>query len=309
MKAIRIHSYGDSDVLRYEEAPTPQIGPDEVLIKVRAAGINPVDWKVRQGYLKDFVPHELPLIPGWDVAGIVERVGALVTRFKIGDSVYSRPDITRNGTYAEYVAVRSDEAGHAPKRIPLEHAAGIPLAALTAWMSLFDKAGLRSGQSVLIHAAAGGVGSFAVQLAKIVGAMVITTTSAANTDLVMSLGADETIDYRSEDSSKRVKDVDVVFDTIGAETQTKSWSVLRKGGILVSIISAPDKAIAQQYDVRGEYVFVTPNGARLEEIAGLVDAGKLRVVIGKEFPLDQAKAAHELSQAGHARGKIILRVS
>lgn len=309
MKAIRIHKYGHADVLQYEDAPMPEIGPGEVLIKVHAASVNPVDWKVREGYLKDFIRYRLPLIPGWDVAGTVERVGALVTRFKAGDAVYGRPDITRDGTYAEYVAVRSDEIGRAPKTIPLEHGAGIPLTALTAWMSLFDKADLRAGQSVLIHAASGGVGSFAVQLAKLVGVRVIGTASAANADLVRSLGADEVIDYRTEDFSKRVKDVDVVFDTVGGETLAKSWGVVRKGGVLVSIISPPDKATAEQHGVRGEYVFVTPSGARLDEIAGLVDAGKLRVNIAKEFPLAQVKEAHALSQTGHARGKIILRVS
>ena len=179
MKAIRFHTYGDSSVLKYEDVPIPEIGPGEVLIKVHAAGVNPVDWKIRKGYLQGFLPYQLPLIPGWDTAGTVARAGALVTRFNASDQVFSRPDIARDGAYAEYIAVRTDEVASAPRSIPLEHAAGVPLAALTAWMALFDKANLRADQSVLIHAASGGVGRFAVQLAKLAGARVIGTTSPA----------------------------------------------------------------------------------------------------------------------------------
>jgi NADPH:quinone reductase-like Zn-dependent oxidoreductase len=219
----------------------------------------------------------LPLIPGWDVAGTIESVGALVTRFKANDRVFSRPDIARNGAYAEYIAVRSDEVAPAPHSIPLEHAAGIPLAALTAWMALFEKSDLRTGQSVLIHAASGGVGTFAVQLAKLAGARVIGSTSSRNIDLVKSLGADEVTDYRSEDFSAKVKDIDVVFDTVGGDIQTQSFGVFRKGGVLVSIVSPPDAAVAQQHGVVAKHAFVIPNGARLQELAGLVDASKLKV--------------------------------
>jgi len=309
MKAIRFHNYGDSGALKYEDVPIPEIGPPEVLIKVHAAGVNPVDWKIREGYLQSFLPYHLPLIPGWDVAGTVASAGALVTRFNAGDQVFSRPDISRNGAYAEYIAVRTDELALAPGSIPLEHAAGIPLAALTAWMALFDKADLRAGQSVLIHAASGGVGTFAVQLAKLAGARVIGTTSGRNIDLVKSLGADEVIDYLSEDFSTRVKDVDVVFDTLGGDTQTKSFSVIHKGGVLVSIVDPPDTSVAQQHGVVAHHAFVVPNGARLQELAGLVDAGKLKVIIEKEFPLSEAKAAQDFNQTGRTRGKIILRVA
>lgn len=309
MKAIRFYNYGDSNVLKYEDVPIPEIGPGEVLIKVHAAGVNPVDWKIREGYLKSFLPYQLPLIPGWDVAGTIASVGALVTRFKASDLVFSRPDIARNGAYAEYIAVRTDEVAPAPRSIPLEHAAGIPLAALTAWMALFEKADLRAGQSVLIHAASGGVGTFAVQLAKLAGARVIGTTSSRNIDLVKSLGADEVIDYCSADFTTRVKDVDVVFDTVGGDTQTKSFGVLRKGGVLVSIVNPPDASVAQQHGVVAKHAFVIPNGARLQELAGLVDAGKLKVIIEKEFPLSEAKAAQDFNQTGRTRGKIILRVA
>ena len=308
MKAVQIHTFGNSSVMKYEDAPKPVIGPDEVLIKVAACGVNPVDWKIREGYMEAFVKHPLPLILGWDVAGTVEETGALVKRFRPGDAVVCRPDTSRNGGYAEYVAAKTIEVALAPKSIPLKVAAGIPLAAQTAWMALFEQGGLRAGQSVLIHGASGGVGSFAVQLAKIAGARVIATTSKANIPMVKSLGADEIIDHVADDFSKKVKDVDMVFDTIGGDTQAKSWGVIRKGGILVSTVGADEKA-ATAHGVTQKSFLLVSNGARLQELAGLVDAGKLKVMIDHEFPLAEAKAALELSQAGHAKGKIIINVA
>ncbi len=309
MKAIRIHEYGDVDVLKYEEAPVPEIGPDEVLIRVHSAAVNPVDWKVRKGFAKERRPYRLPLILGWDLSGTIERVGVLVTRLKAGDKVFSRPDLGRNGSYAEYIAVRADEVAFAPKSLPLEKVAGVPLAALTAWMALFEKAGLRAGQSVLIHAAAGGVGTFAVQLAKLAGAHVIGTASAGNTELVKSLGADDVIDYRAVDFTTKVKNVDVVLDAIGGDTQKKSLQALKPGGFLSSIVGPVDSALAQQFGVQTAWDLVKGNGARLQEIADLIDARKLKVIIEKEFPLSEVKAAHELSETNRVRGKIILRVS
>ncbi|MGH8611429.1 MAG: NADP-dependent oxidoreductase [Gammaproteobacteria bacterium] len=197
MKAVRIHTYGGPDVLKYEEVPRPSPGAGEVLIRVRAAGVNPVDWKIREGYLKGRVDHSLPLVLGWDLSGVVEATGPGVTRLKAGDEVYSRPDITRDGAYAEYIVVRETEVALKPKSIDHIQAAAIPLAALTAWQSLFDAAGLSAGQTVLIHAAAGGVGSFAVQLTNWKGAHVIGTASKRNQDFVRNLGADETIDYQT----------------------------------------------------------------------------------------------------------------
>ena len=307
MKAVQIHGYGNSGVMKYENAPKPVIGPDEVLIKVHACGVNPVDWKIREGFMASMVHHTMPLILGWDVAGIVEETGALVKRFKQGDAVFCRPDTSKNGGYAEYIAVRTIEVAMAPKTIPLKTAAGIPLAAQTAWMALFELAGLREGQSVLIHGASGGVGSFAVQLAKVAGARVIATTSKVNIPMVKSIGADEVVDHVSEDFSKKVRDVDVVFDTIGGETQAKSWGVIRKGGILVSTVGADEKAAAA-HGVTGRSFMLISNGARLQELAALVDAGKLSVVIDLKFPLIEAKTALDLSQSGHAKGKIIITV-
>jgi NADPH:quinone reductase-like Zn-dependent oxidoreductase len=307
MKAVRIHSYGDSSQLIYEDAPLPSILPDEVLVKVHSAGVNPVDWKIRNGHHGNPGAYTLPLILGWDVAGTIERTGPLVRSFRTGDAVFAHPDGSRNGAYAQYVAVRGFELAHAPMNIALQVSAGIPLASQTAWMAIFEKGNLQEGQRILIHGASGGVGIFAIQFAKLANAHVIATTSSKNIDLVKSLGADEVIDYKSEDFSKKVSGVDLVFDTIGGDTQSRSWQVIRKGGILVSIVGVDEKA-AGKFDVHTASFHMVSNGARLQQIGALVDTGLVRVIIGKEFPLSEARAAHELSESGHAIGKIILRV-
>jgi len=307
MKAVRIHGYGGADVLVYEDAPVPEIAPDEVLIKVAACGINPIDWKMRKGYAKDRAPISFPFILGWDVAGTIEKTGVLVANFKPGDKVFTRNNTSRNGGYAEYVAVRASEIAAAPHSLSLIQSAGIPLACGTAWDGLFEQGNLKKGQSVLIHGGSGGVGTFAIQLAKFVGAHVITTTSAKNSDLVRSLGADEIIDYNAEDFSKKLKDIDLVFDTIGGDTQKRSWGILKKGGTLVSTVGADDKAAAE-YGVKAKSFMLDSSGARLQEIAALADLGHIKVIIEKEFPLSEARAAHELSEKGHAVGKIILTV-
>lgn len=309
MKAIRIHRYGANDVLQFEEAPLPEVLPDDVLIKVHSAGINPADWKFRAGWYAEYAPRELPWILGWDVAGTVERVGGAVDAFKPGDAVFALADMARDGAYAEYIAVRAGEIAAAPRSIPLEQAAGVPLAALTAWLALFDHGRLRAGQTVLIHAGAGGVGSFAVQLAKHADARVVATASAANRALVESLGADQVIDYQTQDFSALVSGVDMVLDTIGGATQDKSWGVLRKDGILVGLAMPLDEAAAARHQVRAVAGFVAPDGARLAQIAGLIDAGVLQVVIDREFGLAQAAEAHAFSETGRARGKIVLRVA
>jgi NADPH:quinone reductase-like Zn-dependent oxidoreductase len=304
MKAIRIHDYGDADALKYEDAPVPAPSPDGVLIKVHAAGVNPVDWKIRKGLMRATRPLTFPAILGGDVAGAVALAGPLVTRFKEGDPVIARVE----GAYAEFAAVRTDMAAPAPKSIPLAHAAGLPIAAGTAWTVLFDAATIKSGQRLLVAGASGGVGTFAVQLAKLAGLHVIATTSAANAALVKSLGADEVIDYRSVDVAAKVKEVDLAIDCVGGETQKALFGTLKKGGLLLSIVSPPDEALAKQHGVLARFERGNMNGIRLQEIAGLIDAGKLKVVIDKEFPLAQAKAAHELSESGRARGKIVLLV-
>jgi NADPH:quinone reductase-like Zn-dependent oxidoreductase len=309
MKAVRIHAYGGPEVLHYEDTPLPQLNPDDLLIRVRAASVNPVDWKIREGHLQGFLNHQLPLTLGWDVSGNVVEVGPEVTRFKVGDAVYARPNIERDGGYAEYIAVKTSEAALKPTRLDHDHAAAVPLAALTAWQALVDAAQLRSGQTVLIHAAAGGVGSFAVQLAKARGAKVIATASAVNVGLAMELGADEFIDYTHTRFEEAVKDVDVVFDTIGGETQTRSWSVLKPGGILVSVISPPSEATAAEQGVRSAFVFVQPSGSQLDAIAHLIDEGRMKPILHTVLPLYEARQAQVISQGGHGRGKIVLHVA
>jgi NADPH:quinone reductase-like Zn-dependent oxidoreductase len=309
MKAVRIHAYGGPDVLAYEDAPKPEPAEDEVLIRVHAAAVNPVDWKIREGMLKDMLPHKLPLILGWDVSGVVEAAGSSVGQFRAGDEVYSRPEIARDGAYAEYIVVKASEVALKPKSIDHVQGAAVPLAALTAWQSLFDAAGLSAGQTVLIHAAAGGVGSFAVQLAKVRGARVIGTASAGNRDFLDELGVDQVIDYRTTRFEEVVGDVDVVFDTLGGETQERSWLVLRKGGVLVSIVKPPNAEKAEAHGVSGAFVFIQPSADQLTEIAALIDAGKLKSMVDKVLPLAEARRAQELSQAGHARGKIVLAVA
>ena len=309
MKAVRIHNYGGPEVLKFEDAPRPRASSGEVLIRVHAAAVNPVDWKIRAGYLKDRIAYVLPFIPGWDVSGVVEATGPEVMKFKKGDEVYARPDITRNGAYAEYIVVKATEVALKPRSIDHVHAAAIPLAALTAWQAIFDAAGLSAGQKILIHAAAGGVGGFAVQLAKWKGAHVIGTASARNQAFLRELGVDEPIDYEKAKFEDVVRDVDVVFDTIGGDTQQRSWKVLKKGGILVSIISQPSEKEAAKHGVRLGYVFVQPNAAELAEIAKLVDSGKVKPVVETVLPLSEARRAQELSETGHTRGKIVLKVA
>jgi NADPH:quinone reductase-like Zn-dependent oxidoreductase len=307
MKAVRMHAYGGPEVLVYEDAPRPKAGAGEALIRVHAAGVNPLDWKVRGGYMKG--RNRLPLIPGWDVSGVVEEVGAGVDDVKKGDAVYGLLDFARDGTYAEYVAAKS--AILAPKPTSLDHvnAAAVPLDALVAWQSMFDVADLAEGQTVLIHGAAGGVGHYTVQLAKWKGAKVIGTASAKNEDFLRELGADETIDYHKTRFEDVVRDADVVLDTVGGDTQQRSWQVLKKGGILISTvgISAPENEA--KYGVRSVSFQVRPDSDELRHIAALIDAGKMRPVVSAVLPLKDAARAHEQSQTGHVRGKLVLKVS
>lgn len=309
MKAVRVHEYGGPEVLRYEDAPRPEPAAGEVLVRVHAAGVNPVDWKVRAGYTKGFLDYKLPMIPGWDLSGVVETVGPGVTGWKPGDAVYSRPDISRDGAYAEYIAVKAAELAPKPKTLDHTKAAAIPLASLTAWQALFDAGGLQAGQTVLIHAAAGGVGTFAVQLARWKGARVIGTASEKNHAFLRELGADQLIDYNKTRFEDVVRDVDVVLDAMAGETRDRSWQVIRKGGILVTILGQPSAQDAAQHGVRAAGVFVQPNRAELEQIGALADSGKLKPIIEAVLPLKDARRAHEMNQTLHTRGKIVLQVA
>jgi NADPH:quinone reductase-like Zn-dependent oxidoreductase len=316
MRAVRIHAYGAVDVLRYEDAPLPDPGEGEVLVRVHAAGVNPLDSKVRRGGLRERIPHRLPLILGWDVAGTVAGMAPGATGFHVGDEVFGRPDFARDGSYAEYITVRGEELARKPRSLDFVDAAAVPLTALTAWQALFQapkpygSAGLEPGQTVLVHAAAGGVGTIAVQLAKWRGARVIATASAQNADLVRRLGADQVVDYTTVPFEQVVRGVDVVLDTVGGETRARSWAVLRPGGVLVSIVSpAPTQEEAAVHGARAAYVFAQASSAQLREIAALADAGVVKPVVSEVLPLADAHRAHELSETRHVRGKIVLQVA
>jgi len=304
MKAIQVHAYGGPDVLELEEVPRPQPAPDEVLVKVYASGVNPVDWKIRQGYRQ----HPLPFIPGWDVSGVVEEAGRNVTDFRTGDEVYGRPDTSRNGSYAEYITVKAIELGRKPTSIDHIRAAAIPLAGLTAWQALFEHAQLKKGQKLFIHGASGGVGTYAIEFAKWKGAYVIGTASAQNLSFLKELGADEAVDYHTKNFEKQFTDIDVVFDTIGGDTQKRSLQMLKPGGILVTTLKVEDEAAFKQKGVRITGMLTTSKKEDLEAIAQLVDDGFVKPIISKILPLEAAEEAHRIIQNGHVRGKIVLRI-
>jgi NADPH:quinone reductase-like Zn-dependent oxidoreductase len=308
MKAIRIHSYGGPKVLRYEDAPRPQPQPGEVLIRVHAAGVNALDWKVRSGLLNAFIRHKLPLIPGWDVSGVVEEVGPAVSQFQKRDEVFAMADPSRDGAYANYIAINEVVVALKPKSLYHVHAAAVPLSALAAWRALFDLGHLQPGQRVLIHGGSGGVGHLAVQLAKWKGAYVVASASTKNQELLRKLGADEAIDYGTQKFEDVVHNVDIVLDTVGGETQERSWRVLKKGGTLISLVRPPSEQKSRQFGVRGIMCKVQPDGGQLSKIAKLIDSARLKPTLDRVLPLREARRAHELTQNGHLRGKIVLRV-
>jgi NADPH:quinone reductase-like Zn-dependent oxidoreductase len=302
MKVVCIYSYGGPEVLVYEDAPCPHPGKGEVLVRIHAAGINPVDWKIREGQLKGMLHHAFPLVLGWDVSGVVEGLGSGLTRLKMGDEVFSRPDISRDGGYAESIVIKESEVALKPKSIDHLHAAALPLAGLTGWQTLFDAGGLSEGQRVLIHAAAGGVGHIAVQLAKWKGTQVIGTAAERNHAFLRKLGVDRVIDYDTERFEEVVQPVDMVLDTMGGETQERSWKVLKPGGILISIASPPSPETAAAHGVRQAFVFTQPNAVQLAEIAKLADAEKLKAIVENIPPLSDATRGQELSERGYTCG-------
>lgn len=307
MKAIQIHQFGGPEELKYEEAETPKINPDDVLIKVFATSINPVDWKVREGEMKQ-MKFTFPLILGWDVSGEITEVGSDVKDFEVGQEVYSRPDLTRNGTYAEYVAVKANIIAEKPSSISHVEAATIPLAGLTAWQGIFDHGKLEAGQKILIHGASGGVGTLAVQLAKWKGAYVIGTASENNIDFLKELGADEVIDYHHQQFEKMLQNIDVVLDTIGGETQKKSIEVLKPGGILVSTVGVQDEEAFKPKNIQAVQFMAQSYPEQLKQMADLIDSGKLKPIIDQVFPLEEIENAQKLNEEGHTRGKIAIKV-
>lgn len=310
MKAIRIHSYGGPEVLVYEEAPRPEPGPGEVLIKVHAAALNPVDRYVRAGYFQGIGNLALPFTPGLDLAGVIEALGDGVNTFAVGDAVYGYLNLMtmRQGAYAEYTVARVDEIAPKPASLDVVSAAAVPLAGLTAWQALFDIGGLEAGQTVLIHGAGGGSGSLAVQFARAKGARVLATAGSDKIGLLRELGVAEAIDYTTTRFEDVARDVDVVLDGVGGELQGRSLSVLKPGGIYVSPAGKPDVEAAQVRGVRASGMMTQTNAAQLSEIAALIDAGAVTPIVSTVLPLAEAAQAHTLLEAGHVRGKIVLRV-
>lgn len=304
MKAMVIHHYGDPDVLRLEQVPTPTPTAGEVLVRVQAVSINPVDYKRR----KSWASQPLPVILGWDISGTVEQVGPGVTEFKSGDEVFGMVRFPAEGrAYAEYVSAPVGDIALKPKSLSFDEAAAMTLAPLTAHQA-FETMYLSSGQTVLIHAAAGGVGHYAVQLAKARGARVIATASSRNRDFVLGLGADEVVDYQERPFEKVVRDVDAVLDTVGGDTLPRSFGIIKRGGWLVSIAGKPDAEVAQQHGVHAQQILVYPSRADLEFLSALVEAGQLKSHISQTFPLEQVAEAHRAQETRRTVGKIVLTV-
>ncbi|PYK45513.1 MAG: NADPH:quinone reductase [Verrucomicrobia bacterium] len=309
MKAVVIHEYGGPEVLKYEDVPQPEPKQDQLRIHVIAAGVNPVDGMIRSGMFDKEGRRAFPVILGGDISGVVEKVGSNITKFKFGDPVFAYVSLDNSGGYAQYAVVTEREAAPKPKSLTYVEAAAVPIVALTAWQALIDTAKLKAGQTVLIHGGSGGVGSFAIQIAKAHGAKVIATASTANQELLKQLGADVAIDYTKQNFENVAKDVDVVLDSIGKDTLARSYGVVKKGGIIVSLVARPDPAELEKHGIRGEALSVDPNSDELSEIGKLIDEKKINVIVSQTFPLSEARKAQEQVATGHTRGKIVLKVA
>ncbi|MEK4497720.1 NADP-dependent oxidoreductase [Bacillus sp. FSL R12-0069] len=331
MKAMIIDKYGKVP-MRMAEVPTPEINEYEVLAEIYAASINPIDFKIRDGKVKMLLKYEMPLILGNDFSGVITKVGSKVTRFKVGDEIYARPRKNKIGTFAEYIAIHEDDIALKPKNLSFEEAASIPLVGLTSYQALHDIMQLQKGQKILIHAGSGGVGTFAIQLAKIMGATVTTTASKAGANLVKSLGADEIINYKTEKFEDILKDYDAVFDTIGGTTLEKSFNIIKSGGNIVSVSGMPNArfgkefgsgffktllfslaskkltALEKKHNARYSFLFMKPSGDQLRTIANYIEAGKIKPIIDRVFSFEDAQKAMEYSEAGRAKGKIIVKI-
>lgn len=316
MKACIIERFGGVEELKIQDVPKPHPQTGELLIKVEYAAINPVDWKIREGYLSKRLPHEFPIILGWDAAGIVSVAGKNANGFREGDLVYAycRKPVVKEGTFAEYVAVEARHVAKKPSNLTMAQASAIPLTALTAWQSLFDFAHIKEGDIVLIHAGAGGVGGMAIQLAKHARTTVITTASAKNHDYVKKLGADYVVDYTKEDFVEKVhkiapKGVEMVYDCAGGDTARKSLELVKEGGVLASIAELIDESFGASKKVKTGFVFVAPNGHQLKLIAELIEKGVLTPPHIEEFSLEQVGEALEKNRLGHTRGKLVLKIN
>src|SRR6266436_2247124 len=284
MKAVVIHEYGGPEVLKYEDVPRPEPQDNQLLIRVIAAGVNPVDGMIRSGLFGKDGSRAFPIILGGGVVGEKKKIGSKVTKFKAGDPVFAYVSLDDSGGYAQYALVKEGEAAPKPKALTYVEAAAVPIVALTAWQALIDSAKLSAGQTVLIHGGSGGVGSFAVQIAKARGASVIATASTTNQDLLKKLGADISIDYTKQKFENVAKDVDVVLDSVGKDTLARSYGVVKKGGFIVSLVARPDQAELDKYGIRGASLNVQPNSEELAEIGNLIDEKKIRVIVSQTFP-------------------------
>ncbi|MDA2518008.1 NADP-dependent oxidoreductase [Bacillus cereus] len=331
MKAMIIDRYGKVP-MRMAEVPTPEINEYEVLAEIHAASINPIDFKIRDGKVKMLLKYEMPLILGNDFAGVITKVGSKVTRFKVGDEIYARPRKNKIGTFAEYIAIHEDDIALKSKNLSFEEATSIPLVGLTSYQALHDIMQLQKGQKILIHAGSGGVGTFAIQLAKIMGAIVTTTASEAGANLVTSLGADEIINYKTEKFEDILKNYDAVFDTIGGATLEKSFNIIKRGGNIVSVSGMPNArfgkefgsgffktllfslaskkltALEKKHNAQYSFLFMKPSGDQLRTIANYIEAGQIKPVIDRVFPFEDAQKAMEYSESGRAKGKIIVKI-
>jgi len=307
MKAVVIHEYGGPEVLKYENIPRPEPKDDQLLTRVIAAGVNPVDGMIRSGMFNG--NRAFPIILGGDVAGVVEKVGSKITKFKVGDPVFAYVGLDNSGGYAQYALVREREAAPKPKTLTYVEAAAVPIVAITAWQALVDTAKLSAGQTVLIHGGSGGVGSFAIQIAKARGAKVIASASTANQDFLKQLGVDVVVDYTKQKFENVAKDVDVVLDSIGRDTLARSYGVVKKGGIIVSLVARPKESELEKHGIRGSALNAEPNSEELAEIGKLIDEGKIKVIVSQTFPLFDAMKAQEQVATGHTRGKIVLKIA
>ncbi|PHG11540.1 NADPH:quinone reductase [Bacillus toyonensis] len=331
MRAMIIDRYGKVP-MRMTKVPTPKINEYEVLAEIHAASINPIDFKIRDGKVKMLLKYEMPLILGNDFSGVIVKVGAKVTNFKVGDEIYARPRKNKIGTFAEYIAIHENDIALKPNNLSFEEAASIPLVGLTSYQALHDIIQLQKGQKILIHAGSGGVGTFAIQLAKIMGATVTTTASEAGVNLVTSLGADEIINYKTEKFEDILKNYDAVFDTIGGATLEKSFNIIKSGGNIVSVSGMPNArfgkefgsgffktllfslaskkltALEKKHNAQYSFLFMKPSGDQLRTIANYIKAGQIKPVIDRVFPFEDAQKAMEYSESGRAKGKIIVKM-
>lgn len=309
MKAAQISEYGGEEALKVTEIPKPTIEANQVLVQVHAAATNPFDWKVRDGIYKEYIPLTLPATLGGDLAGTVSEIGADVTGFAVGQEVYGMAGATSGkGSYAEFAPVKATQLAPKPANVDFDTAAALPLAGISAYQALIDHMNLKSGQRILIHGGAGGIGALAIQIAKQIGAVVATTVAAEDTEYVKDLGASEVVDYKSQDFSELLSDYDAVFDTVGGETNTKSYGVLKSGGTLVSMVMPEDTELAKRHDVQYVQQSSMATVERLTKLAELVDSGTVKVNIDKTFTLEEASKALEYLKTGHPRGKVVIRV-